>query len=120
MFQKILFFITLFFFLHTAVFANQKVEDVFIDIDSNYKYLSELQILYSKGIIQPNIHNKFNPYELLSREEFVGILMETNCVQCTKPNVSYDLIDDFKNSDVYYDVHNNSDYFYCISKADNE
>ena len=119
MFQKILFFITFFFFLHTAVFANQKVEDVFIDIDSNYKYLSELQTLYDKGIIQPNIHNKFKPYELLSREEFVWILMETNCVQCIKPNVNYDLIDQFQSSNVYYDVHNNSDYFYCISSADN-
>jgi hypothetical protein len=71
MFQKILFFITFFFFLQVSVFANQKVEDIFIDIDSNYKYLSELQMLYDKGIIQPNIHNKFKPYELLSREEFV-------------------------------------------------
>ncbi len=120
MFQKIILFISLFVFLYSWVYANQKVEDIFIDINSNYKYLSELQTLYDKGIISPNIHNKFKPYELLSREEFVGILMETNCVQCIKPEVNYDLINEFKDEDVYYDVHNNSDYFYCINTADNQ
>jgi hypothetical protein len=77
-------------------------------------------MLYDKGIIQPNIHNKFKPYELLSREEFVWILMETNCVQCIKPDVNYDLIGEFQNNNVYYDVHNNSDYYYCINSADNQ
>ena len=120
MFQKILLFITFFIFLQTSVFANQKVEDVFEDIDSNYKYLSELQMLYDKGIIQPNIHNKFKPYELLSREEFVWILMETNCVQCIKPNINYDLIADFQDKNVYYDVHNDTDYYYCVNTADNQ
>jgi hypothetical protein len=71
MFQKILLFITFFFFLHTTTLANQKVEDVFTDISSNYKYLEELQLLYDKGIIKPNLHNKFKPYELLTREEFI-------------------------------------------------
>jgi hypothetical protein len=71
MFQKILLFITFFFFSYITTFANQKVEDVFTDINSNYTYLSELQLLYDKGIIKPNLHNKFKPYELLTREEFV-------------------------------------------------
>ena len=120
MFQKILLFITFFFFLYNTTFANQKIEDVFTDINSNYKYLSELQLLYNKGIIKPNLHNKFKPYELLTREEFVWILMETNCEQCIKPNTHFDLIQKFKDSNVYYDVNNNSNYNYCIQSADNK
>lgn len=120
MFQKILLFITFFLFLHTFTFANQKVEDVFIDINWDYKYIEELQLLYDKGIIKPNLHNKFKPYELLTREEFVWILMETNCEQCIKPNTDYDLISMFQDKDVYYDVNNNSNYYYCINSADNK
>lgn len=120
MFQKIILALFLFIFCGSGVFANQKVEDIFQDINADYKYLWELQLLFDKGIIQPNIHNKFNPYELLTREEFVGILMETNCVQCIKPNANFDLITSFQDRSIYYDVNNDSDYFYCINDADSK
>jgi PKD repeat protein len=121
MFQKILLFCLVFIISSISTFASaQKVEDVFIDIDSNYKYISELQSLFDAWIISPDLHGKFNPYKLLSREEFVGILMETNCTKCIKPDTSYSLIQNFLNKNVYYDVYNDSNYFYCIAEADNK
>ncbi|MDP2395698.1 MAG: S-layer homology domain-containing protein [bacterium] len=44
---------------------------MFSDINSNYKYLNELQTLYDKGMIFPDKNGKFNPNELLNRDEFV-------------------------------------------------
>lgn len=121
MFQKILLFCLFFIISTISAFAStQKVEDIFIDIDSNYKYITELQTLFDAWIISPDIHGKFNPYKLLTREEFVWILMETNCSDCIKPGTSYNLINNYLNKDVYYDVYNNSDYFYCIAEADNK
>jgi hypothetical protein len=55
MLQKIILFCIFFIITLSTTFAStQKVEDVFSDINSNYKYLSELQTLYDKGIIQPD------------------------------------------------------------------
>jgi len=72
MFQKIFLFCILFFITCISTYASsQKVEDVFSDINKNYKYLQELQILFDAGVIQADIHGKFNPYKLLTREEFV-------------------------------------------------
>lgn len=118
MFQKIILLLSIFFIFVSTTFATEKVENVFQDIDSNYKYLWELQLLYDQGIIQSNIDNKFNPYELLTREQFVGILTETNCTECIKPHTDFDLVSNYINNSVYYDVNNDSDYFYCINDAD--
>jgi hypothetical protein len=49
MFLKILKIISFFLFITFFSCANAaKVQDVFKDIDSNYKYLDELQALYDK------------------------------------------------------------------------
>jgi hypothetical protein len=47
MFQKILLFCLLFIISSISTFAaTEKAEDVFIDIDSSYKYITELQTLF--------------------------------------------------------------------------
>jgi hypothetical protein len=52
MFLKFLKLGIFFLFITFFSFANAaKVQDVFKDIDSNYKYLDELQALYDRGMI---------------------------------------------------------------------
>ncbi|MCP4523020.1 MAG: PKD domain-containing protein [Candidatus Gracilibacteria bacterium] len=103
--------------ISNTIASTDKVEDVFLDIDSNYQYINELQGLYDNGIIQPDIHGKFQPNKLLSREEFVGILSETNCTKCVKPNTSYLLVDVYSQENSYFDVHKKSKYYYCIADS---
>ncbi|MDP2090794.1 MAG: PKD domain-containing protein [Candidatus Gracilibacteria bacterium] len=95
------------------------VQDVFSDINSNYKYLNELQTLYDKGMIFPDKNGKFNPNELLNRDEFVGILGEVTCKKCIQPNTSYDLVNKYENKLVFYDINQSNKYFYCIADSTN-
>jgi hypothetical protein len=50
-------FILLFSFLslNSVIAFSIPVENVFSDIDADYKYLNELQTLYDKGMISPDI-----------------------------------------------------------------
>jgi PKD repeat protein len=116
-FVKFLSWIFLIFFTLSSVHA-QKVEDVFIDISSNYRYKNELQFLYDNGHISQNNSQYFFPNKNINRDEFVSILMETNCSDCTYPDTSWDLISTYQNKNVYNDVNNNSQYYYCVAQAD--
>ncbi|MDD2871425.1 MAG: PKD domain-containing protein [Candidatus Gracilibacteria bacterium] len=96
------------------------VQDVFSDIKSDYKYINELQTLYDKGMIVPDSDGKFNPRELLNRDEFVGILGEVTCKKCIQPNVSLDLINKYEVSNIFFDVNKTNKYYYCIADSSNE
>ena len=118
MFKKLLLLIILLGFIpQINIFADSiPVENVFSDIDSNYKYLDELQTLYDKWMVSPDSEWKFNPYKLLTREEFVWITMEASCEKCIKPSVDYSFIEKYKTKP-FYDVWLDNKYFYCISDA---
>ena len=106
------------FFIWSNVSADSlKVENIFVDINSDYKYLNELQTLYDKWIITPDSEWKFNPKKLLTRAEFVWILMEVTCKDCIQPYTSNDLITKYKDSQVFYDIKKNNKYFYCVEEA---
>jgi hypothetical protein len=52
-------FIIFFCFISLFSFANAEnkkiqVQDIFSDINSDYQYIDELQLLYDKGIIEPD------------------------------------------------------------------
>ncbi len=117
MLKKILFIFTLITLSLWRVFADSiPVEEVFSDIDSDYKYISELQTLYDKWMISPDSDWKFNPYQLLTREEFVWITMEVSCKNCIKPYTDYSFIEQYTTKP-FYDVWLDNKYFYCISEA---
>jgi|TARA_Y100001960_G_C14618491_1_gene799484 hypothetical protein len=46
-------FVCFFSFVH-AEEKKISVQDIFSDITSDYKYIDELQLLYDKGIIEPD------------------------------------------------------------------
>jgi hypothetical protein len=85
---KVLVLISSLFIIHSIFSAFSPVELVFNDINTDYKYFNELQELSDKQIFYPDKNGKFNPNNLLRRDEFVGIVMETSCNKCTKPNAS--------------------------------
>ena len=127
MFKKILislffmfsvFFTTFLMWSNTSAW-NVKVENVFSDISSDYKYLYELQTLYDRWMILPWNDWKFNPRDLLNRDEFVWILMEVTCKDCIQPYTSNDLISNFKNSQTFFDIWEQNKYFYCVEEANN-
>lgn len=103
-------------FSHSS-YAFQKVEDVFVDIDKNYVYYHELQSLYDKEMIHPDLESKFNPNKLLTRDEFVWVVMEVGCTQCAKPNTAWEYILKYWEKKPFFDVDNKNDHFYCISEA---
>ncbi|MCD5385205.1 S-layer homology domain-containing protein, partial [Candidatus Gracilibacteria bacterium] len=125
MLKKILILIITFSFLVSGYFffgnnisaGSIKVENIFSDINSNYKYLNELQTLYDRGMISPDKDGKFNPKALLNRDEFVGILMEVTCKKCIQPNTSIDLINKYSSSQGFYDINKFNKYFYCVEDA---
>jgi len=118
MFIRLLFCVISFLFLWTQVFSAQlEVENIFSDIDRNYPYLDQLQLLYDGGTIVPDEHGAFNPTALLTREEFVWILTEISCEECIQPDVSLDLIQTYANTQPFFDVYSNNQYFYCIAWA---
>ncbi len=93
------------------------VETVFSDIKSNYKYYNELQELYNRQVIYPDSDWKLNPYDLLTRDEFVGITMEASCKKCTKPNTTLEILKKYEDKKPFYDVLSSNSYLYCISLA---
>lgn len=97
--------------------ANLPVESVFSDIKNDYKYYNELQELTNRQIIYSDLDWKFNPYSLLSKDEFVWITMEIRCVKCIKPNTSLDIINKYQKISYYYDVLNSNTFNYCINYA---
>jgi len=118
-----LLFILLLFIIHYTLFfspvraSNAPVYDIFSDINSDYKYIDELQTLYDKWMIIPDENGRFNPHALLTREEFVWILTEVTCKKCIQPNTSYDLISQYENSNLFFDITKENKYFYCIADA---
>lgn len=107
----------LIFGMYFWTFASEKVEDVFIDIKKDYIYYNELQNLYDKWVISPDLEKKFNPNKLLSRDEFIGIAMEVWCTKCIQPYVSPEYILKYSNQKTFYDVTHRNDYAYCIADA---
>jgi hypothetical protein len=116
------FFVYIFlFFIKSSIFAASiPVENIFSDIDVDYKYYNELQYLYDKWMIFPDENWRFNPNKLLDRDEFFWIMMEVSCEKCISPNTSYSLINKYGDKDsLFFDVNKNNKYFYCISEAEN-
>lgn len=101
----------------SPTFASEKVEDVFVDIKKDYIYYNEIQNLYDKWVIRPDLDGKFNPNKLLSRDEFIWIAMEVWCTKCIQPYVSPEYILKYNNQKTFYDVSNTNDYAYCIADA---
>ena len=123
--KKILFLIFLsltfmFWSMQAALASTIPVENVFSDIESDYKYYDELQALYDRGMIFPDAEGRFNPYSLLERDEFVGISMEVACERCIQPHTEYKFIEKYWEKDIYFDVSSESNYFYCIAEADEQ
>lgn len=109
---------SIFFLIPSASAAQILVENVFSDIDSDYQYRDELQLLYDRGMIYPDEEGKFAPYSLLNRDEFVGISMEVTCKRCIQPHTEFKYIEKYLNKDVYYDIDSSNKYFYCVAEAD--
>ncbi|MDD3302787.1 MAG: PKD domain-containing protein [Candidatus Gracilibacteria bacterium] len=114
------------FFFLTLFCINQlsatyiPIENIFSDITKDYKYFDELQELYNRQAIYPDSDGKFNPYKLLTRDEFVSIALEVSCKKCTKPNTPVEVIKKYGNSVPYFDVSLSSKYSYCIAMADDQ
>jgi hypothetical protein len=68
---KILFIIFNLFIFKFVFALSTPVDQVFTDIESDYKYYNELQYLYDNKAISQNKNEKFDPYRLLTRDEFV-------------------------------------------------
>lgn len=119
-------FLFLFFSLSLLWLGSQawgntaNVQDVFIDIDSNYEYLEELQQLYDRGMIVTDASRRFNPDSLLDRDEFVGITMEVICEKCIQPQTQISLLQQYADTQAYFDVPKTNPYFYCIEEADDK
>lgn len=96
------------------------VENIFTDIDEDYKYLHELQTFYDKGMIKPDTDWNFNPRALLNRDEFVWILQEVTCKKCIQPNTDYDFINKYEDKKIFFDINKINPYFYCIANASDE
>ncbi len=116
--------ILLFFLMFFSLFVFEKtfsysvpVTEVFSDIKSDYKYINELQTLYDKWMISPDKDWKFNPKELLNRDEFVWIVEEVTCKNCIQPFTAYDLVKQYEDSKIFFDINKNNKYFYCIADA---
>ena len=109
-------FVCFFSFVH-AEEKKISVQDIFSDITSDYKYIDELQLLYDKGIIEPDNNWEFNPNRLIQRDEFVWIVSEVSCKRCMQPYTSYDLIQKYSGNVPFFDIHKNNKYSYCIAFA---
>lgn len=106
-----------FWFLNVNA-ASIPIEEVFSDIDTDYQYYNQLQYMFDNWVISPDKDWKFNPKQLLNRDEFVWIVMKVSCEECISPEVSYDLIQKYWEQDeLFYDVNKNNKYFYCIASA---
>ncbi len=104
--------------LYSPLFAiNEKIEDIFLDIKSDYTYKHELQVLYDNGMISPDENNKFNPNKLLTRDEFVWVVMEVWCKKCIKPNTALEYIQKYTGKNIFFDLDQNNKNFYCIAEA---
>lgn len=114
-------FLVIYLCLFKFVFAvSTPVETVFSDINKSYKYYYELQDLYDKMAVYPDENGKFDPYKLLTRDEFVSISLEVSCKKCTRPNTEIEYINTYSDNDPFFDVEKTSKYFYCIALADDK
>ncbi len=117
--KKIFLFCICYIFFLSPVFAEKVlVENVFSDIDADYKYRDELQLFYDRGMIFPDEQGRFRPYELLDRDEFVGISMEVICKRCIQPHTKFEFVEKYLGEDVYFDIDSGNKYFYCVADAD--
>lgn len=94
------------------------VEDVFWDINKNYKYYKELQELYNRWMIFPEDDGKFHWEKLLKRDEFVGISMEVICLKCIQPHTEDYFLNAYTGKYVFFDINDSNKYFYCVADAD--
>lgn len=116
--KKIIFLISLLFlFFNFKAFSYDKVEDVFLDINKDYKYLNELQSLYDYWMISPDKEWKFLPNKLITRDEFVWIVMEVSCKNCIKPNTALEYILNYTWQETFFDLNEWNQFFYCIAEA---
>jgi len=121
MIKKIFLFLLLFvsFWNFTVLADSIPVENVFLDINKDYKYYNQLQTLYDKWMISPDVNWRFNPQELLNRDDFVGITMEVSCKKCISPETSYEFIKKYSTKELFFDLNRNNKNFYCIAEAEN-
>ena len=110
-------FIILSLFTQASFAVSIPVEDVFDDIDKDYKYYHELQSLYDRGMIKPDSVWRFQPKSLLNRDEFVWILSEVSCNKCIQPDVSFELFQKYEGKKLFFDLPQTNKYFYCIASA---
>lgn len=97
--------------------ANQKVWDIFQDISSDFEALQELQYLLDRWAIFPDRDGNFSPNSSLSKDEFVGMLMEVGCENCILPHTSYSHLDNYSNNFSFWDLDDTNRYAYCIESA---
>ena len=116
MLKKILTFFVLYFvlFISSVSSASISVDRIFSDIDKDYKYLDELQVLYDRGMIFPDENWKFNPKKLLTRDEFVGVAEEASCNKCMRPRTVLEYLERYSEKP-FFDVEETNKNFYCIS-----
>lgn len=77
--KKIIIFLVIFLKISIlSVFAFDKIETVFLDIDKNYKYYQELQTLYNNWFFNWYEDKKFEPSSVLSWLEFKNIISKYN------------------------------------------
>lgn len=91
-------------------------EDIFSDVNSDYKYYEELKTLVNKWFMKENNSWKFDKLALITRKEFIWYMVESNYKKCIQPNT-----DDFYKSKNYSwsssEIAKTDDYFYCLEYA---
>jgi len=46
--------------------------------------------------------------------------MEVICERCITPHTEQSFIEEFSNSEVYFDIDTQNPYFYCVAEADKQ
>lgn len=108
-------------FFSNSFASNVPVEQVFDDVDSDYEYYEELQYMFDNWVILPDQDWNFNPRWLLTRDEFVSIVMEVSCEDCVSPNVSYEILQNYSDEpSMFFDISKENKNYYCVEKANDE
>ncbi len=91
---------------------------IFIDLDEDYAYTTELDYLYEKGIIFPDENNFFNPEVPMKRGELISQSMRLSCDSCIPYEVSPRIVSSYSENQSFFDLEPNDTMFYCAEEAD--
>ncbi|EKE27381.1 MAG: hypothetical protein ACD_3C00216G0009 [uncultured bacterium (gcode 4)] len=110
-FKKILLIIFLSLFIAWAS-AETIVNFPFVDIKPSDELYKDLKTLYSNNVVKDTPDHQFHPDSLITRDEFLWIVVWVWCKDCINPT-----IDDFIKYDLspFVDLSKFNPYYYCIA-----